>query len=90
VALQKNICKKSIVQRSGLAKYKRRQRELAHDRNHKQHDTMKTEYNHGGVISNIWSSNGGRSWNWANCAGEGCGELTFEAAIMAAEGALNA
>jgi len=51
---------------------------------------MKTEYNHGGAISNIWSSNGGRSWNWANGAGEGRDELTFEAAVMAAEEALNA
>ena len=51
---------------------------------------MKTEYNHGGAISNIWSSDGGRSWSWANAAGEGCGEETFEAAVLAAEEAINA
>jgi hypothetical protein len=51
---------------------------------------MKTEYNHGGAISNIWSSNGGVSWNWANREGEGCGYETFEAAVEAAEEALNA
>jgi len=33
---------KDIAQRSGLAKYERRQRGLTHDRNHKQHDTMTT------------------------------------------------
>ncbi len=49
---------------------------------------MKTEYNHGGAlgISNIWQSNS--TWSWANRAGEGCGEPSFEAAVTAAEAAL--
>ena len=47
------------------------------------------QYNHGGKISNIWSSNGGITWNWSNEAGEGRGESTFEDAINAAEQALN-
>lgn len=50
---------------------------------------MKTEYFHPSYgISNIWSPNDGRSWSWANRCGEGCGEPTFEAAVAAAESAL--
>lgn len=51
----------------------------------------KLEYHHVGFgISNIWSPDGGRSWSWANRFGEGCGESTFDAAVDAAEAALEA
>lgn len=47
---------------------------------------MKTEYNHGGAISNIWQDR--NEFRWANRAGEGA-ESTFELAVQAAETALN-
>lgn len=49
---------------------------------------MKTEYNHGNSlgISNIWQDRS--TFSWANRAGEGCGEPSFEAAVVAAESAL--
>lgn len=47
---------------------------------------MKTEYNHGGAISNIWQDRS--EFRWANRAGEGA-ESTFELAVQAAETALN-
>lgn len=49
---------------------------------------MKTEIRHHSGISNVWSADGGATYNWANAAGEGCGEPTFEAAATAAEAAL--
>ena len=52
-------------------------------------ETMSTEYNHGNGmgISNIWTPDG-VTWSWANAHGEGCGELTFDAAVEAAEDAI--
>jgi hypothetical protein len=47
---------------------------------------MKTEYNHGGAISNVWQNR--NEFRWANRAGEGA-ESTFELAVQAAETALN-
>lgn len=47
---------------------------------------MKTEYNHGGAISNVWQDR--NEFRWANRAGEGA-ESTFELAVQAAEAALN-
>jgi hypothetical protein len=47
---------------------------------------MKTEYNHGGAISNVWQDR--NEFRWANRAGEGA-ESTFELAVQAAENALN-
>ena len=47
---------------------------------------MKTEYNHGGAISNVWQDR--NEFRWANRAGEGA-ESTFELAVQAAETALN-
>lgn len=47
---------------------------------------MKTEYNHGGALSNIWQDRS--EFRWANRAGEGA-ESTFELAVQAAEAALN-
>jgi hypothetical protein len=46
---------------------------------------MKTEYNHGGAISNVWQDR--NEFRWSNRAGEGA-ESTFELAVQAAETAL--
>lgn len=46
---------------------------------------MKTEYNHGGAISNVWQDRS--EFRWSNRAGEGA-EPTFELAVQAAEHAL--
>jgi len=46
---------------------------------------MKTEYNHGGALSNIWQDR--NEFRWANRAGEGA-ESTFELAVQAAGAAL--
>jgi hypothetical protein len=48
---------------------------------------MKTEYNHGGALSNIWQDR--NEFRWANRAGEGA-ESTFELAVQAAGAALTA
>lgn len=50
--------------------------------------TRKTEIRHNGGMSNVWSTDGGVSWCWANAAGEGSWEPTFEAAMASAESAL--
>ena len=70
-----------MILKSGI-----RKPNLISDKQNQNKTHMKTEYNHGGAISNVWQDR--NEFRWANRAGEGA-ESTFELAVQAAETALN-